>query len=362
MGYYRQQFDPRHRLVASLPLSARSRISHGRRQQDIRGKQGALPDEAVTKAKPKRILIAVDGSQHAVHAVRYIAEHWSPSILKANLLYVLFAAPEVFMDLEAQVYSRQAFKGKYGQWRREMRGVAQAFLDRARNILVEANLPGNHVGVILQEQEVGIARDIIAEAKRGYDAVVIGRRGLSKMEGGFLLGSVSTKIVSGARDVPVWVVGGKIEASSALLAVDASENSHKAVHYLGSFAGSTTAEVTLYHVVRQLSFTRGTNLIPRNEERDQKWLTKVTRDAESMLRHYSERLERAGVAPARVTIKCTTESSSRSEDILREARAGRYGTIILGRRGLSRVGQFITGRVTSKVLSQADGLAVWLVP
>lgn len=115
-------------------------------------------------------------------------------------------------------------------------------------------------------------------------------------------------------------------------------------------------------MVRRLSLTHGTNLIRRNEGRDQKWLIKITRDAESRLHEYSERLERAGVAPARITSKCTTESSSRSADILREARAGSCGTIVLGRRGLLRVGQFITGRVTSKVLSQADGLAVWLVP
>jgi nucleotide-binding universal stress UspA family protein len=227
---------------------------------------------------------------------------------------------------------------------------------------VDANVPENHVGVILQEQEVGIARDIIAEAKRGYDAVVVGRRGLGKMEGELLLGSVCAKIVSGVRDVPVWVVGGKIEAKRVLLAVDASENSQKAVHYLGSLARHTAAELTLYHVVRQFSLTQETNLIPRNEQREQKWLTRITRDTESMLREYSERLERAGVVPAGISSKYTTESSSRSADILKEARAGNYRTIVLGRRGLSRVRQFILGRVTSKVLSQADGLAVWLVP
>jgi nucleotide-binding universal stress UspA family protein len=134
-------------------------------------------------AKPKRILVAVDGSQHALHAVEYVARHWVSSTLKANLLYVVPAAPEVFMDLEAQVYFRQTFKGKYAQWKRDMKGLGQALLDRARSILVEANVPENQVGLILQEQEVGIARDIVAEAKRGYDAVVIGRRGLSKTEG-----------------------------------------------------------------------------------------------------------------------------------------------------------------------------------
>lgn len=313
-------------------------------------------------AEPKKILIAVDGSQYALHAVRYVAKHWSPSTLKVNLLSVVPSAPEVFMDLEAQVYFRQTFKAKYSQWKRDMKGVAQGFLDRARGILAEANIPENHVGLILQEQDVGIARDIIAEAKRGYDAVVIGRRGLSKVEGGSFLGSVCTKIISAVRDVPVWLVGGKIEASNVLLAVDGSENSRKAVHHLGSFAKHTAAEITLYHVVRQISLTYTTDLIPRDVRREHKWLTKITRDTESMLREHRERLEKAGVSLSRITTKFTLESSSRSADILKEARAGNYGTIVLGRRGLSRVRQFIIGRVTGKVLSQADGLAVWLVP
>ena len=332
--------------------------------EDSRKSEARIPrtlKRQASIAKPKRMLVAVDGSQYAFHAVEYVARHWAPSTLKVNLLYVVPAAPEVFMDLEAQVYFRQTFKGKYAQWKRDMKGVGQSLLDHARSILVEANVPENQVGLILQEQEVGIARDIVAEAKRGYDAVVIGRRGLSKVEGGFFLGSVCAKIISAMREVPVWVVGGRIQASKLLLAVDGSENSQKAVHYLGSFAKHTSAEITLYHVVRQLSLTYATNLIPRSEKREQKWLTKITRDTESMLSEYAERLEKAGVSPSRINTKYTLESSSRSADILREARADNYGTIVLGRRGLSQVRQFIIGRVTSKVISQADGLAVWLV-
>jgi len=320
------------------------------------------PKRQGNTVKPERILVAVDGSQHALHAVEYVARHCAPSTLKVNLLYVVPAAPEVFMDLEAQVYFRQTFKGKYAQWKRDMRGVGQALLDRARSILVAANVAENQVGVILQEQEVGIARDIVAEAKRGYDAVVIGRRGLSKVEGEFFLGSVCTKIVSALREVPVWVIGGKIEANQLLLAVDGSKNSQKAVHYLASFAKHTSAAITLYHVVRQFSLTYATNLIPRDQKREQKWLTKITRDIESMLSEYAGRLEKAGIAPSRINTKYTLESSSRSADILREARANNYGTIVLGRRGLSRVRQFVIGRVTSKVLSQAEGLAVWIIP
>jgi nucleotide-binding universal stress UspA family protein len=49
-------------------------------------------------------------------------------------------------------------------------------------------------------------------------------------------------------------------------------------------------------------------------------------------------------------------------DILQEADEGRYGTIVMGRRGLSKVRQFLLGRVTNKVLQRAEKFTVWLVP
>jgi len=42
--------------------------------------------------------------------------------------------------------------------------------------------------------------------------------------------------------------------------------------------------------------------------------------------------------------------------------AREYVLIVMGRRGLSKVHEFLMGRVTNKVLSRAEGLAVWIVP
>ena len=46
----------------------------------------------------------------------------------------------------------------------------------------------------------------------------------------------------------------------------------------------------------------------------------------------------------------------------KEAQEGNYGTIVMGRRGLSRVYEFLMGRVANNVLSRAEGFAVWIVP
>jgi nucleotide-binding universal stress UspA family protein len=60
----------------------------------------------------------------------------------------------------------------------------------------------------VKEQEVfwfRIARDIIAEAQAGYEAVVMGRRGLSGIAE-FFLGSVSQKVLHGTKDLSLILV------------------------------------------------------------------------------------------------------------------------------------------------------------
>jgi nucleotide-binding universal stress UspA family protein len=81
-----------------------------------------------------------------------------------------------------------------------------------------------------------------------------------------------------------------------------------------------------------------------------------------MFQAYQESLEKGGVLSKRISTKCSRQSHTRAGEILREAKDGEYGTIAMGRRGLSKVYEFLMGRVTKKVLSRAEGFAVWIVP
>jgi len=308
----------------------------------------------------KKLLIAVDGSAQSLYAVRYVAENFARVKLKVNLMYVMPTAPETFWDLEKDVFFMEKMKGRYAQWKKEARRLAQGFLDNARNVLVRANVLERQVGVILQERKVGIARDIIEEAKKGYDAVVVGRKGLSKLEDLFL-GSVSNKIVQRVENIPLWVVGGATQPGKMLIAVDASENSSKAVHYVGSFAADTEAELTLYHVVRSFGLGFLEDFSVRDEDVDA-FVEEAESNVQRMFRSYRESLEKTGVASARISTKYILQRQSRAADIIREAKDGNYGTIVMGRRGLSRVYEFLMGRVTNNVLSRAEGFAVWIVP
>ena len=311
--------------------------------------------------KTKKILIGVDLSNHSLNAVKYVANQCAAKDLRVNMMFVMPTAPETFWDLEKDDFFRERMKGKYAQWKRETKKKAQAFLNDAKNILVKARFSENKVGLILQERKVGIARDILKECTLGYDAVVVGRKGLSKLEDIFL-GSISTKVVQGVKNLPVWVIGGEIASKKMLIAVDSSKNSWKAVDYVGKFAAHTRGELTLFHALRSVSLGFVDDVVLRDEDTEQQLLEEIDRDIPRMFRSYKELLVKSGVVADRISSKAVLHSTSRAGDILQEAQEGGYGTIVMGRRGLSKVREFLMGRVTSKVLSRADGFAVWIVP
>jgi len=60
-------------------------------------------------------------------------------------------------------------------------------------------------------------------------------------------------------------------------------------------------------------------------------------------------------------VKVISGVATRSGTIIAQAVSGSCGTIIIGRRGHSGIGEFHMGRVTNKVIQLADRTAVWVV-
>ncbi|MFH1480427.1 MAG: universal stress protein, partial [Pseudomonadota bacterium] len=73
------------------------------------------------------------------------------------------------------------------------------------------------------------------------------------------------------------------------------------------------------------------------------------------------RLLRSGFESRQVTNKIIQGVESRAAAIVQEAREGGYGTIVVGRRGVSMVKDFFIGRVSNKVIQLARDQAVWVV-
>jgi nucleotide-binding universal stress UspA family protein len=307
----------------------------------------------------KKILIAVDGSSYSLQAIKYVATMCPGSPVEVGLLHVL---PMASKELLWQINVDENIKEQYERFSEECQRAAQKFLNQSKEILVDSGcyVP-DLIITMLRQWQSGIARDIITEAKKGYDAVVIGRRGIGKIEG-LMLGSVSAQVVQGVDWIPVWVIGGEVVSGKMLLAVDASLNSRQAVIYAAPYAAQTEAEVTLLHVVRKFFPGGSPYLRSAGEEIETALNENLKAKIQGIFDDYRSCLEKAGVAPERISTQCAIGSYSRAADILAAAREGNYGTVIMGRRGISAIREFILGRVTTRVLNGAEGLAVWIVP
>lgn len=313
----------------------------------------------------KKILMAVDGSGQSLDAVRYVSKVIAPQ----NMKVVLFHVPRKIDEAFWEVGINPAFSKKMASiaaWELEQEKTIKEFMDKSHRILLVAGFTQETVKVNIQQGQTGVAREIIKESMNGYSAIVAGRKGLSKLKD-LVLGSIAQKLVEKISHIPIWVVGGNPGAGKILLALDASEGAMKGVDYVGTMLDGSDYDVTLLNVIRDVNpliwMHEGEDFIPSKltGDADAKWSEGVRMEMAPVFDEARIRLINAGFDPDRVSTKFITGVGSRAGAIVEEAREGGYGTIVVGRRGLSKVQDFFMGRVSNKVLHLAKNMAVWIV-
>jgi len=143
-----------------------------------------------------------------------------------------------------------------------------------------------------------------------------------------------------------------------LIAVDESENAGRAVSYVAQLLdGLEGFKVTVLHVIPQPEedFFR-----PSTEKEE--WCSQYQEKAEAMLEGYRQILIRAGFHPDDVSVRSPFRyCPSMAACILAERDETEYGTLVVGRQGLSRSEEFIFGSISSKIVSHARNCTVWVV-
>ncbi|MBW2194748.1 MAG: universal stress protein [Deltaproteobacteria bacterium] len=146
----------------------------------------------------KNVLVAVDDSDNARRAVSYVAQLLG-GFTGFNVT-VLHVVPEAEEDYFASDSERDAWFKQYQQ-------KVTAMLEDYRQILLKGGFDASHVSVRSPLRYCpSMAECILSERDElAYDTIVVGRQGLSRKEE-FLFGSISSKIVTHARNCTVWVV------------------------------------------------------------------------------------------------------------------------------------------------------------
>ncbi len=146
-----------------------------------------------------------------------------------------------------------------------------------------------------------------------------------------------------------------------LIAVDLSENSLKAVDYVGKVIGAchTSVEIALLHVIKEPS----PDIIPDEETRREK-IEQLRAEGSRLMDEVEKQLTSVGISESciKINIAICSPTVSYSELILQEQKKGGYGTVVMGRRGLSKREEFLFGSVSSGVMREARECAVWIVP
>lgn len=314
-------------------------------------------------ANRKKILVALDGSGHSFDAAHYLVRTLPTGGTSLVLFTVYASRPERFWDTEEDPFTDQEPDG-VDQWAIQQKAAIGEFLDNVRQTLLDRGFSPDAVTIKTQEKKIGIARDIILEAQSGYDAVVAGRQGMNPITR-LVIGSVAAKLIVSLTDVPLWLVGSEAARSNKILiAIDGSENAMRAVEYVGQMVKGADIAVTLFQVIRSFDFK-----LPGPDEHFFKpegnpgWPDE-SRESQTVRTTFEKAvkiLESTGLDPRRITTKIISGVATRSGTIIAQAMTGDYGTIVIGRRGHSKVGEFHMGRVTNKVIQLAGKMVVWVI-
>lgn len=142
-----------------------------------------------------------------------------------------------------------------------------------------------------------------------------------------------------------------------ILAIDDSKRSLNAVEYVGCMVGHVQ-DIRLcllhiypepppnYHLTGTLETYKNTQ-----EEQAKQLFTK----ARAVLHSY-------GIDPAAVTAKCLMASHTTiSAAILDMQLQEKYGTIVVGKRGIPKAEEFLFGSISSALVHTGKDIAVWVV-
>jgi nucleotide-binding universal stress UspA family protein len=294
----------------------------------------------------KKMLVALDGSDRAFETIRYISEIPTLQAMHLRLLSIKSKIPENYWDLEnAPQYGRRIKDIR--TWEVQQQKSLEEYMGEARQRLLDSGFGEETVDIRIQQRRSGVARDIIKEAKKGYDAVAVGRKGWSRLKD-LLLGNVAMKLIEEIRFVPLLVVGRRYpEPTRVLIALDGSEGAMHALDFaISIFAGCARCDVILAHVIRS---------------EDKSFIAKHREKILPVLNMSKSQLLNRGFRPGHITTKIITGVESRAGALVRMADEGGYGTIVLGRRGISKRREFFMGRVSNKVIQLGRTKAVWVI-
>jgi nucleotide-binding universal stress UspA family protein len=308
----------------------------------------------------KKVLIALDDSRHSNNAIQYAADLYQQL---GGLSFELFhVQPMISQYLLDEAEKQPKARAELNKVLRKNREAAGQLVESATQHLVRLGVVASDVEDRTLPRTDAVEKEILEHGASGkVDAILMGRRGGNSLSRA-LTGSVSTGVVENSAFIPVWLVDEKTLGSNMMVAVDGSESALRAVDHLAFMAGGNLKfAITFFHVTPRLQ-----DFCPVDFTEEA--ATGIEEAIFNSDRHCIDRfygrarqiLTEAGVAPERIATKEKRGALRTGKAILAEYRSGKYGTLVVGRRGMNR--KSFTGSVSRQLINQFSDGALWVVP
>ena len=308
----------------------------------------------------KKILLAVDNSRPSKSALAYAI---SMSSMVPNLNYVLLhIQPMVSLFLKEEARTKASARKQLEKMAKRNAQFANELLDAYRQEMLTHGINPERIETRTMPRDLGFAKDIIDTAQQNrYDAVVVGRRGLSGIAK-LYAGSVTTDILEQSQVIPVWLVDGKVAPSNILLAVDGSEASLRMVDHVSfMLSGNSSTIITLLHVTNSAQNYCEIDLAEMGEP---DFEDMVVRGDKACIDEFyplaMQKFKEAGLDEDRIRYESVSGHRRIGKAIVDFARKGNFGTLVVGRRGIDK--SFFMGSVSRHLINKLDQGALWVVP
>ncbi len=308
----------------------------------------------------KKVLIAIDNSLQASRALGYAARLAAEiPEMHYDLLYIQPAVSGYLLE-EAERSAKA--RSDLERLLRKNQSAAHELLEKYREQLVRFGLAPERFSAQTRPRHLAVADDILTLSQAAaYDAILVGRRGVTYLQELFT-GSVTANLVNHSTLTPIWIVDGDVSATSVLLAVDGSPGSLRALdHVAFMLGGECRSRIQMLHVQPRLQeYCTIDPADPEEPEVEAIVLDADRRCIENFCGQAKAILTKCGIEEDRVALKTVSGGLLTAKAILDEVRLGGYGTVVMGKSGISQSRLF--GSVSAKVLQKAQDLAVWFVP
>ncbi len=312
----------------------------------------------------RHILAATDGSNCAHRALQYAASLYRDvDDVNITLITVAEPVPQYLHSGSASAAVELSRLDKIDEFMARREEECRKILDAGARQLVKAGFPEERIEKKEIVQSQGIARDILFAARQGkHDAILAGTRGTGNVAA-YFTGSVSRELVEYGKNTPVWLIDRPSEnPRHVLAAVDACEVCLRVLdHAAFALAGIEGVKITVFHVIPKFR-----PFISNEESMDfdeiEKFVAKASeKKVKSLLSGTKDIFIAAGFDHSCIDIKIKHGSTGVASDILHEYRSGKYGTLVIGRRGIGGWEAIFPGSVSNRLMNSVEKGAVWIV-